>query len=251
MARQKGPLKVQGTLGDITFYKSQDGYLVREKGGVSGKRIKSDPAFARTRENGTEFGVAAQAGKLLRTAMRTAVVNTADNRIVSRIHQQMMKVLQADTTSARGLRNVTNGKPQLLTDFEFNSNAPLSATFLAPYGVNMNRMTGELSISIPPFIPAEAIAAPAGATHYKITTGGAEVDFENHSYVVQTAQSAVLPLDGMLTTPIGQENSVTAASTNPLFLLLSISFYQQINSEMYLLNNGAFNAAALIKVNVL
>jgi len=31
MARQKGIIKLDGTIGGITFYKSQDGYLAREK----------------------------------------------------------------------------------------------------------------------------------------------------------------------------------------------------------------------------
>ena len=45
MARQKGIIKLQGTIGDVSFYKSKDGYLAREKGGVDGERIKNDPAF--------------------------------------------------------------------------------------------------------------------------------------------------------------------------------------------------------------
>lgn len=45
MARQKGIIKLDGTIGDITFYKSKDGYLAREKGGVPADRIANDPAF--------------------------------------------------------------------------------------------------------------------------------------------------------------------------------------------------------------
>ena len=65
MARQKGIIKLKGTIGDITFYKTQDGHLAREKGGIDASRIKSDPAFQRTRENGSEFGRAGNAGSLL------------------------------------------------------------------------------------------------------------------------------------------------------------------------------------------
>jgi len=71
MARQKGIIKLKGTVGDLTFYKSIDGYLVREKGGVEASRIASDPAFVRTRENNAEFGNATQAGKLLRDTVRS------------------------------------------------------------------------------------------------------------------------------------------------------------------------------------
>ncbi|WP_206106589.1 hypothetical protein [Ilyomonas limi] len=70
MARLNGILKIEGTLQDMTFYKTQDGHLVKTKSGVSGDRIANDPAFARTRENGYEFGNAAAAGKLLRDAIR-------------------------------------------------------------------------------------------------------------------------------------------------------------------------------------
>lgn len=45
MAKQSGILKLEGTIGNITFYKSQDGFLAREKGGVDGARIASDPKF--------------------------------------------------------------------------------------------------------------------------------------------------------------------------------------------------------------
>jgi hypothetical protein len=73
MARQKGIIKLKGTIGDITFYKTQDGHLAREKGGIDASRIKTDPAFQRTRENGSEFGRAGKAGKVLRTALTRVI----------------------------------------------------------------------------------------------------------------------------------------------------------------------------------
>ncbi len=56
MAQQKGIIPLRGTIGNITFYKSGDAYLAREKGGIDANRIATDPAFQRTRENGAEFG---------------------------------------------------------------------------------------------------------------------------------------------------------------------------------------------------
>lgn len=68
MAQQKGIIPLKGTIGNINFYKSKDGYLAREKTSVNAERIANDPAFVRTRENGAEFGRAGRAGKVLRTA---------------------------------------------------------------------------------------------------------------------------------------------------------------------------------------
>ena len=97
------------TIGDITFYKTQDGHLAREKGGIEASRIASDPAFQRTRENGSEFGRAGKAGKILRTSLRALLLNSADGRMVSRLTQAMVKVIQADMISIRGMRNVIDG----------------------------------------------------------------------------------------------------------------------------------------------
>ena len=77
MAKLKGILKIEGTLQDMTFYKTQDGHLVKTKSGVSADRIANDPNFQRTRENGSEFGGAATAGKVLRSAVRTLMMRTS------------------------------------------------------------------------------------------------------------------------------------------------------------------------------
>lgn len=56
MARQKGIIKLKGKIGDLSFYKTQDGHLAREKGGVDASRIANDPAFIRTAHHLTQTG---------------------------------------------------------------------------------------------------------------------------------------------------------------------------------------------------
>jgi len=249
MARQKGIIKLKGTIGDITFYKTQDGHLAREKGGIDASRIKSDPAFQRTRENGSEFGRAGKAGKILRTALRALLLNSSDSRMVSRLTQQMVKVIQADMVSERGLRNVIDGETELLLGFEFNIRGKLGTSLYAPYTGAIDRVTGAITVAIPPFVPVNMIAAPSGTTHYKIITGGAEIDFEAETFVVGTSQTAILPWDATATVAVAHTNQVTAASTKPLFLALGIEFYQEVNGQMYPLKNGAFNPLAIVTVD--
>jgi hypothetical protein len=249
MARQKGIIKLKGTIGDITFYKTQDGHLAREKGGIDASRIASDPAFQRTRENGSEFGRAGKAGKLLRTSLRALLLNSADSRMVSRLTQRMMKVIQADAVNDRGERNVIDGEAELLVGFEFNIRGKLGTSLYAPFVGTIDRVTGELTVTLAPFVPANMISAPTGTTHFKIISAGAEVDFENESFVVTDSATAILPWDATLTTAISQINAVTAASTKPLFLALGIEFYQEVNGAMYSLKNGSYNPLALVKVS--
>ncbi|WP_339887728.1 hypothetical protein [uncultured Flavobacterium sp.] len=249
MARQKGIIKLKGTIGDITFYKTRDGHLAREKGGIDASRIASDPAFQRTRENGAEFGRAGKAGKLLRTAFRPLLLNSTDNRMVSRLTQRMVKVIQADLVSERGLRNVIDGEAELLFGFEFNIRGKLGTSLFAPFVADIDRVAGEIKVDFVSFVPANMIAAPSGTTHFKIISGGAEVDFEAETFVVATSETAILPWDSTPTAVISHTNAVTANSTKPLFLSLGIEFYQEINGQMYPLKNGSFNPLSLAKVD--
>jgi hypothetical protein len=249
MARQKGIIKLKGTIGDITFYKTKDGHLAREKGGIEASRIKNDPAFQRTRENGSEFGRAGTAGKILRTSLRSLLVNSADGRMVSRLTQAMVKVIQADMISVRGLRNVIDGEAELLTGFEFNIRGKLGTSLFAPFMAAIDRASGAISVDLDSFIPANMIAAPSGTTHYKIISAGAEIDFEAETFVEAHSETAILPWDAAATVPISQVNAVTPGSTKPLFLALGVEFYQEVNGQMYALKNGAYNPLSLVQVS--
>lgn len=249
MAQQKGIIRIEGTLGGMTFYKSQDGYLVREKGGVSADKIANDPNFQRTRENGAEFGRAGKAGKLLRTALRAQLQNASDIRVVSRLTTEFLKVIQADATNTRGMRNVIDGEAELLEGFEFNNSGKLGSTLYAPFTTSIDRPSGALTVDVPSYVPLNMIAAPGGATHYKIVSAGVEIDFENEAYTVDVNESAVLAWNATATAALSLANAVTAASTHPLFLVLGIEFSQEVNGQMYSLKNGAYNPLAIVKVS--
>ncbi|MBD8084640.1 hypothetical protein [Chryseobacterium caseinilyticum] len=249
MAHQKGIFKITGTIGDVTFYKSKNGYLVREKGGIDAKRIATDPAFQRTRENGMEFGRAGKAGKVLRAALRPLLTNVKSSGMASRMTQIMIKVIQADMVSERGLRNVIDGEAELLTGFEFNQTGALSTTFHAPYTAAIDRVTGEMTISVDPFVPVDMITAPQGTTHFKITSGGAEIDFEQETFENALESTLVIPYSATVTSLISHILSLPANSTKPLFLALGIEFYQDINGRKYALKNGSYNPLAIIKVD--
>ena len=249
MTRQKGIIKLKGTIGDITFYKNQDGHLAREKGGIDASRIKSDPAFQRTRENGSEFGRAGKAGKTLRTALRTLLINSADSRMVSRLTQIMVKVIQADLTNDRALRNVIDGEAELLTGFDFNIRGKLESTLYVPFTGHIDRASGEISVDIASFVPANMLAAPGGTTYYKIISASAEIDFEAKTFVVSSSETAILPWDSAPTADINQLNVVTPNSVSPLLFALGVEFYQEVNGRMYPLKNGSYNPLALAQVS--
>lgn len=249
MAKQSGIIKLEGTIGDITFYKSQDGLLARAKGGVSSDRIQNDPAFQRTRENGEEFGRAGSAGKLLRMAFRTYLQNASDSKMVSRLTKEMVAVIQADTTSTRGQRNVLDGELEMLEGFDFNLNGKLSTTIYTAYQATINRATGLLQVNVPSFSPANVIAAPEGATHFKLISAGSAIDFEAGIFESVSSESAEIAINQTPIPSVSLDNQLTANATSPLFLVLGIVFLQEVNGVRYPLKNGRYNALSIVRVS--
>ncbi|MNT54124.1 hypothetical protein D3C72_1912580 [compost metagenome] len=169
--------------------------------------------------------------------------------MVSRLTQSMMKVIQADSTSLRGLRNVIDGEAELLIGFEFNINGTLGSSLFAPYEATIDRVTGTITVTLAPFIPANMITIPGGTTHFKIISAGTEVDFEAETFVESHSETAVLPWDMLPTVAITHTNMVTPNSIKPLFLVLGLEFYQEVNGAMYSLKNGSYNPLALVAVS--
>lgn len=249
MARQKGIIKLQGSIGDVSFYKSQDGYFAREKGGVDGDRIKNDPAFQRTRENGSEFGRAGKAGRTLRTALRLMLQNGSDRRVSARLTRELVKVVKSDNTNIRGERKVREGNLDLLKGFDFNINGKLRATVYAKYGVILDRAAGTAAIDMEDFAPNKTISYPSGATHMKIHAGLAEIDFDSEDFRISQDESAILPINDEVVAGLSLEPAVTVDSTYDIFMVLGIEFLQEVNGEMYPLKNGAYNPLSLIHID--
>lgn len=249
MARQSGIIKLKGTIGDISFYKTTDGHLAREKGGVDANRIANDPAFIRTRENGSEFGRAGKGGKLLRNALRILMQNASDKRVTSRLTKDLLYIIKTDGVNERGLRTLVDGDLNLLSGFEFNLNGKLGTTLYAPYVNDFDRVSGDATLGLAPFSPILRIAAPSGTTHYKIVMGASELDFENEVSTFESDATAILPYTAADTLAIALTATVTANSVLPVVQVVGVEFYQEVNGQMYTLKNGAYNALAVVTVD--
>jgi hypothetical protein len=249
MARQIGTLKVQGTVDNITFAQTPDGSIVKRKTSITRRKIMNNNAFTRTRETMAEFSTAAAAGKLLRDSVSTLLQDAKDSKVASRLLQAMMAVIKADSTSARGSRKVTTGNPGLLEGFNFNIKSNLHSIITVPHTVTVTRNTGELGVSFGTFIPSISLQAPAGTTHFKIVSAGVDINFEDGTYTSDQEESAVLAYDNTPTGAIDLKNTVTPNSQNPLFLLLGIRFYSEVNGVQYPLKDAVYNGLTILKVS--
>jgi hypothetical protein len=249
MAKQTGDIKIEGTIGDLTFYKWGGQYLVKRKSGFTSESIKRDPKCARIRENGKEFGRSSTASKLLCMSLKNLVKTASDNWMFRRLASVMYKVVRSDTTSISGERNVSNGRLELLQGFEFNSNQKLGMALHAPYQCEINRETGIVNIYIPPFIPADMITAPNKTTYFTITAGAAAVEFQARTFDVDTKKTAQLSFNSLPTEEIKIELVIPPASKRPLFVVLGIEFYQEVDGVQQMVEKGDYNSLALVAVS--
>ena len=249
MARQTGVLQLEGNLGDLCFYKTKHGFFVRSKGSISKARIKSDPAFQRVRENNSIFARAAHAVKVFRAAFRPLLNRSGDSGLTGRLIRTMMHVLQADEVNPRNKPTVKDGQPSLLEGFEFNLAAPLSKKLNAPFTPSIQRARGSMVVRIPSFSPAHMISAPAGATHFRLFSGGAAIDFESSTYKLETAETKSLPISEETTPPFRLTQKVSPGTKEPLFLLLGIQFVNIVNGKQMPVADGRYDAMAVVKVS--
>ncbi|MEN6456945.1 MAG: hypothetical protein ABFD10_22040 [Prolixibacteraceae bacterium] len=250
MAKQEGLVKFRGTIEDVSFYKTKRGYLARKHGGIEKGRIESDPVFQRTRENGAEFGRAGIAGQILRKAFKSLLEKNADREVVSRLTKEMMKVVHSDKASRRGERNVSDGDLSLLQGFEFNLNAQMNTVLFVPYRASIDRSTGEGEVTIPALVPEGDIELPQGATHYKFISAGAEIDFVSGDFKMVRSMSPEIEIGPEEQPAVTLTNALPAASTLPLFLVLGIEFYQQVNGVFYPLKGESHNSLTLVSVSL-
>ncbi len=248
MGKLSGIIKLEGTLDGLTFYKSADGYMVRTKGGVSKNKIMNDPAFARTRENLSEFGSNAKSGKALRNSIGPLLNRAKDPKLSSRMLKMMNDIKNFDSSSVRGQRSVsvgietTEGK-QLLKGFDFNVRAALQTILRVPYVLEPE--TGTISISN--FVAQEQLGFPESATHVSLRSAFVNLDFEtgifDSSYSPITNVAINNNLSEVLLTP-----ALVPAGTGTQLYLLMIEFYQEVNGIQYSLRNGSFNVLNLIEI---
>lgn len=248
MAKQSSIIKIEGTIDDLTFLKTVDGYQVRKKTGISAARFATDAAFARTRENGKEFGHVARMGKLLRKAVVDLSAGLTDSKIVSRVQKQLGLIKNLDTTSDRGERKVWIGMEnpeakEILRDFDFNSQAPMSAVLLK--GIDLDVATGTMSLV--DFDPSKHVAVPHGATQMSFRSGWLNINFETGITALTMSPEVVTSVNASPGNLELVPNAIPVGDGNQLFFIL-VAFHQQLNGKVYPLKSGAYNALSIVEV---
>ena len=251
MPKLTGLFKFTGTMGDVTAYKQNGETIVRTKGGVEKSRIDNDPAFQRTRENNSEFGNAAKDAKKLRGSLSAQIGKVKDRLMTSRFTKLIRSLVNEDTSSPRGQRRLPAAAIPQLEGFNFNDRARMDDVLRVQLPVSVDTTADEATVSIPAFNPLVDMAAPQGATHFKITAAAGIFDLDPGDNVTAnvSASTAELPVGTQVTA-----QTLTLANTNTIvnfsdayMVTLLVEFFQEVNGVFYPLNNGSYNPMKVIK----
>lgn len=258
MAIQKGHIKYVGTLGEVRHFKikGKDGFFAGLKGGPTSEQVKTAPGFIRTRENMSEFGACANAGKSLRVGLSSLMKQMADSQLTGRLTAIMKKINIEDGSEARGQRAVLiSQQPQYLKGMDFNRNISFNGVFSAPYTLNANVDRNETVMIIPAFNPLNFLSIPSGATHFRMinslsvisdfvfnaATGTYEPADATLNEISNIAYSSYIPVDATSAsiTVTATLQNVPIMNTNVSAIgCIGIEFYQQVGTNCYIFNAG-------------
>lgn len=248
MAKQAGYIKLEGTIGDLTFYKNRDGnFIARRKGGVSKNRLLTDPKFQRTRENMQEFSKAATAAKFLKNSFREIELKSNGGKLHNRLNAIAMKVVKSDPVSARGERKFELGDISIMLGFEFSEKAVLN-NVLKKQLVVLDDETS-VSVTISEMVPAKYLIYAKGSSHYRISLIRAAVDFGASTFNTEIATLAPIEINNLSTPEVTLSLPKPAVEGEMYFFAMTLEFLTQVNGNQYDLNDVSQNPAVILAVS--
>lgn len=249
MARQESTLKFTGTIGDITGFKTKNGYFTRRKSSLNGDKIKNSPGSENTRKENNEFKSVSPSAALVKHAFLEDIREAYEGSMHNRLVQIMSKVRHQDLEHPKGWKNVATGITQetgkvQLRGFEFNKYAHLGSIFSNNYSLN----TSEGLLSINKLNPLIEFKSPKEASVAGLSMYWSRIDFEAFERHTVSSDEVMISLaDNYLDLVINIPEPPVGNGTN--VFVLKLVYYQEINGLYYLLNNREFCSAKIIGVD--
>ena len=262
MTKQSGIIKLQGSFEGFTFYRAFGKDLVRRTYGPSRKKIMTDPAFARTKQNITEFGGCSRIAKEFRMAF-VQVRALADGQYGNRLIK-LFKTVVVNSEGPRGQRPLSLSKYRgLFKDFECNEQSKLGSALKLTWKGTHDNNRKQASIVINTGKTSE-IKSPEGATHMRVVQilgvvsdyafdkdmGGYLPVHKSHGIQNETTYSDYFSLElknfprTTLTSTLS--SSKTLPETLNVVQAFGVVFYQKVGTVYYALKSG--NALSVMNV---
>ena len=180
MAKQRGIVFLEGTMGGINFFYRKGVAVARTAGGgFTRAAIKKSPSMERVRENNSEFGACSLVNKLFKQSFRPFVLGYKDGGLHSSLMKLFLQIKDCDLVSIRGKRRVAQGMTTAiwkkhLQDFVFT---PKRAQLLpCHYAFDWDTLKFEVS-----GFDVSAVGFPKEAHYMELLFGVVRFDFDTLS----------------------------------------------------------------------
>ncbi len=155
MAFQTDNIGIAGSFGNLSTYKMRgvDKMVVRTKGGATKAKIKTDPGFAKIRQNNSEFSGCAKMVKAIRLAIEP-INHLADYNFTSVLVSMAKKTQLQDTLHERGERSIQLSQfGYLLEGFSLNKRNAFDSIMKHSLRPLLNRSLSTAIILVPELVP--------------------------------------------------------------------------------------------------
>ena len=250
MAKNKGPLKLSGSLGEITFRDTREGNIASQKSSLTRERVRTDPAFERSRLAAQTFKQAACAAGLIRRTFLPLLTDCTDTRFAGRLTARVRKIIQEDSENRAGEQLGFSDLTELV-GFECNKLQSFSA--VCYLGLNINHKISEQKLNITVAgMKANADSLPVGITHWQGQLAVGIVNF--HKGTSRLLCHHILPFTG-LTETLGSLSPIEISTDTGIgkcvLGLIAFRPFTQQGSAFYPLKDKRKNAATVFYAKVI
>jgi hypothetical protein len=228
MAIVTGPIKLEGRVGDLIFYRRGNKTCCRSR-----PVYKPESMTAASKQSSREFGKASNAAKILREALNELWPAPPDGSLVNRANKAIYSALRKDTAHSRGKRVLTAPAVcEALKGLHLNSKAPLRFQVKASRQAN-----GSIITSLPQDWP-RMLQASSLTTHIQVQLAAVSIDFATGKHQHISADIGDIPFD---TEHNGQLPALEPgpAAKNTTLLVLQMRFiHKDSNGKVYEVGGG-------------
>jgi hypothetical protein len=251
MAIITGALMYSGSFKSIRNYRKlhDPNTYAGEKGGANRDLIMNNAAFARTRENMSEFGGCGAAVKAIRRGFLNILPEQTDTHYTGRLMQMTKKINCRDLEGKRGRRSIIfSAGRDLLRSIVFNDRVNMSEMIQCCFSCShaVSRLSGSLSVKD---LSISQVYVPEGATHFRVQNHLSIISdwvFSdlNHRYeplsplngMSDYAYSAYTPVHSILSTDVLVSFPAETVLTEDCTVIqcIGVDFYIRSAGDVYL-----------------
>lgn len=235
MAKNIGPIKFTGKLGNLSGRDTAYGNILSTPGGFKGERIKTEERYAVTRQLGSEFGRCAKISSQLYTALQPWLQTLPFPHLYGSLQAQITNIKNCDTTSPKGERSLAAGLQteqgrKMLQHFSFNPKRNLRSGMMQHYAVDLSK--GQLTL---PDFDAGRIYFPKSAMQLAFQLILLRLDTETPLCKMETSTLALVAKKDATATLVLE--APVPEGEGLLLALLSFSFCTVTAGEVYFLKD--------------